>query len=131
MAKNFWGHVERGATDGRCHVLRLQGSRETEVCYLQNRIVAGRAEKNVLRLQVPVEDVLAVQHANACSDLCQELSGSLLNHFATLAQILREVSTSAELEDQVEMRGTLLEVPEAHNVRVRDAPEHLYLLPEL
>jgi len=81
-----------------------------------------------LGLQVPVEDVLAVEHAQACRDLREEAPRPLLRDAAALAQELREVTAGAVLQHEVEVRGTFLQVTEAHNVLVGDAPQHLNLL---
>ena len=131
VAQDLGGHVQGRSTHRGRHVLRLQRSGEAEVGDLQHRVVGGVAEEDVLGLQVSVQDVLAVQDAEPGGYLREKAARHLLGRLPLPLQELREVAARAELQDQVEVGRALLQVAEAHDVRVGDAAQHVHLLAQL
>mmetsp|Transcript_122498 Transcript_122498/g.305938 ORF Transcript_122498/g.305938 Transcript_122498/m.305938 type:complete len:211 (+) Transcript_122498:548-1180(+) len=77
-------------------------------------------KENILRFEIPIDDVQPVQILDGQQDLRGVKSPTALGEAASPAEVEKELAPGAILQDEVELLGCLEGVVQRHDKRVRD-----------
>eukprot|EP00128_Syssomonas_multiformis_P018552 Colp12_sorted_trinity150504_noHs@33982 len=116
LLQNLGSHILGGATEGVCSLIMLDILlAQTEV---SKRNIPIIVHKNVLRLEISVYNVIAVQVVNSKEKLsCIEACSFLVEHLLVL-QMEEQLTTIDVVEDQVYLFGIMEGVLESYKERV-------------
>mmetsp|Transcript_5984 Transcript_5984/g.19530 ORF Transcript_5984/g.19530 Transcript_5984/m.19530 type:complete len:220 (+) Transcript_5984:718-1377(+) len=123
---NLGGHVQRRAAQ-RGHGLFVGDEACKPKVGKFARVGADPDEQHVLRLQVSMHNVQAVQVRHRPSNVTKDVAGRRLSHCPVARQPTKEVAARTVLHEQV--HGPLLHPPvlQLHNVRVPYPSQHVHL----
>mmetsp|Transcript_29759 Transcript_29759/g.69186 ORF Transcript_29759/g.69186 Transcript_29759/m.69186 type:complete len:332 (+) Transcript_29759:33-1028(+) len=82
--------------------IRAKLHRQAEVCDFGNHVIAaGGSQQHVLRLQITVHYLLRVQVSHSAEEVSEEPAALQLRKGALVEEVVQEVTTLAQLHDQV------------------------------
>lgn len=84
-------------------------------------------QENVLRLEVPVDDVLLMKSLDGTNDLSRVQFRPLLAELLLLAQIGEELATVEEVDEEVQLAISLERIVQANDVGVLDLLQNVSL----
>jgi len=115
VEQNLRGNVLGRATQRVRSGARFNDLCKTEVCELRISVLA---QENVLRLQVAVDDVLAVDVRKCTSNLCCIKLGLLIGELAGTAKVSKELPTTDALHHYVYEAVILRVARHIHDERI-------------
>ena len=98
--------------------------RRTEINDLNTASVLD-VEKDILRLEVPMRDILAMTIGNSLQDLLADMRRLVLCQVLTLADFIEELAPVAQLGDQEYSTAILVDLVQSNNVGMRQVLENI------
>lgn len=120
LLEDLGGHVAGGAAGGGEHVelLLVHDAREAKVGNEQVGVVLGRAEEQVLGLEVAVDDAVVVQVGDGRERRADEVGGVGFVVGALAADAVEELAAEGQVRDEVEVVHRLEVVDQRQDVLV-------------
>mmetsp|Transcript_7809 Transcript_7809/g.21330 ORF Transcript_7809/g.21330 Transcript_7809/m.21330 type:complete len:331 (+) Transcript_7809:626-1618(+) len=116
----LWCNVVWGSRFGVQHLVLLKPTRQTEINDLQQGLLDGllRQEEKVLRLQVPVADMILVHVVDRSHNLLHQDGCLDFGKMAGLNDPVEQLTATAKLHDQVDAAMVLKGLIQLDDVRV-------------
>mmetsp|Transcript_115169 Transcript_115169/g.321933 ORF Transcript_115169/g.321933 Transcript_115169/m.321933 type:complete len:202 (+) Transcript_115169:141-746(+) len=120
LLQDLGRHVQHRADRRGQHLAGLEAAGEAEVDELQGRRLQGapRLEDEVLGLEVPVDDALAMHVRDGAGDLPHQQRCLGLCDLADLDYAVEELSARAQVHDEIVRPGVLKRLDEPDDVLV-------------
>mmetsp|Transcript_462 Transcript_462/g.1694 ORF Transcript_462/g.1694 Transcript_462/m.1694 type:complete len:352 (+) Transcript_462:415-1470(+) len=128
--QHLGGQIPPGAEEAR-GVLAMHALAEAEVDQLEVVLGAAGGQQQVLRLEVPVDDVLRVHVGHGRDDLLGQALRLVLPELPARHDEVEELSAAHELHDNVQLGLGLDDLLQLDDVRVAQALEDVDLVVEL
>ena len=124
--EELWGDVSGGSTP-KVELLSwvLDDSRQAKVCNLQVPVVILGGKKEILWLEVAVNNTVSVKIFEGGEKVAHDRSCVRLPVQALALDLLEELTALEEGQQQVDILGRLISLVKLQNIVVRDGPKHI------
>ena len=118
VLKHFWSNVIGRAIDAAHRLLFLVEVRRTKIYQLDRKLLAEGVYHDVLRLQVPVRNILVVTEGDDEEDLLGHKGDLTLSKVSSFRQLFEKVLPFAQLHDHVNALSILKHFVQPNDIRV-------------
>lgn len=124
---DFWGYVAWSSTSSGGQLIRTHESRETKVRDLDNGGLLLSFVKKVLWLKISVNDAIIMAVPDCINNRLNCVSSLFFRIVFLLHNPVEQLTTTHELDDQVEHRSLVIDLEELHDIGVVQFGEDLDL----